>query len=412
MAKTAVTDWDTTAAQNTDINSIDIDENCAPSGINNAIREQMAQIATAMTTGALGGVGHIARPATATVLEADRGKCNDCSTAITLNLTAAATMGAGWYGLVKADGGDVTVDPDGSETIEGASTLTVSDGTTALIYTDATTWYVAFTTTVPSTDVTLAGTPDYITISGQEITRNAIDLTTDVTGDLPVTEGGTGRSSHTAYALIAGGTTSTAAQQSIASVGAANQVLTSNGAGALPTFQDVDTGAEVLISTSTASNDSTLAITGLSSTYYEYLIRMDNIIPSNNDRTLGMRTSTNGGSSYNSGASDYGWTYMGRTAGGAYFDDGDATDSLIRMVPTWGNVSNSEGSGWVSIKNPSRAKYTIIEWSFGYWDSSGAWNTVSGHGVRRSATDVDAIQFFFDTNNISTGTFKLYGIKA
>lgn len=36
-----------------------------------------------------------------------------------------------------------------------------------------------------STNVTLAGTPDYITISGQEITRNLIDLTTDVTGALP-----------------------------------------------------------------------------------------------------------------------------------------------------------------------------------------------------------------------------------
>ena len=34
--------------------------------------------------------------------------------------------------------------------------------------------------------VTLAGTPDYITLSGQEITRNAIDLTADVTGVLPV----------------------------------------------------------------------------------------------------------------------------------------------------------------------------------------------------------------------------------
>lgn len=45
-----------------------------------------------------------------------------------------------------------------------------------------------------STDVTLTGTPDYITIAGQVITRNAIDLTTDVTGDLPITEGGTGAS--------------------------------------------------------------------------------------------------------------------------------------------------------------------------------------------------------------------------
>jgi hypothetical protein len=42
-----------------------------------------------------------------------------------------------------------------------------------------------------STDVTLAGTPDYITISGQVITRNQVDLTTDITGNLPAANGGT-----------------------------------------------------------------------------------------------------------------------------------------------------------------------------------------------------------------------------
>jgi len=36
-----------------------------------------------------------------------------------------------------------------------------------------------------STNVSLSGTPDYITISGQTITRNQIDLTADVTGVLP-----------------------------------------------------------------------------------------------------------------------------------------------------------------------------------------------------------------------------------
>jgi hypothetical protein len=41
-------------------------------------------------------------------------------------------------------------------------------------------------------DITLAGTPDYITISGQTITRNAIDLAADVTGTLPAANGGTG----------------------------------------------------------------------------------------------------------------------------------------------------------------------------------------------------------------------------
>jgi len=43
-----------------------------------------------------------------------------------------------------------------------------------------------------STNVTLAGSLDYITLSGQEITRNAIDLSADVTGFLPIANGGTG----------------------------------------------------------------------------------------------------------------------------------------------------------------------------------------------------------------------------
>ncbi len=55
--------------------------------------------------------------------------------------------------------------------------------------------------------------------------------------DVPVADGGAGRGSATAYAVICGGTTTTGAHQSIASVGTAGQVLTSNGAAALPTFQ-------------------------------------------------------------------------------------------------------------------------------------------------------------------------------
>jgi len=46
-----------------------------------------------------------------------------------------------------------------------------------------------------STDVSLSGSLDYITISGQTITRNAIDLTADVTGALPISNGGTNATS-------------------------------------------------------------------------------------------------------------------------------------------------------------------------------------------------------------------------
>lgn len=62
-----------------------------------------------------------------------------------------------------------------------------------------------------------------------------------ITLPLPVSDGGTGATSATAYAVQCGGTTSTGAHQSIASVGTSGQVLTSNGAGALPTFQSIIT---------------------------------------------------------------------------------------------------------------------------------------------------------------------------
>jgi len=54
---------------------------------------------------------------------------------------------------------------------------------------------------------------------------------------IAVNKGGTGVTSTTAYAVLCGGTTGTNPLQSIASVGTAGQVLTSNGAGNLPTFQ-------------------------------------------------------------------------------------------------------------------------------------------------------------------------------
>jgi hypothetical protein len=44
MAKTKVSEWDSTASGNTDINGININEGCPPSTINNAIREAMAQV--------------------------------------------------------------------------------------------------------------------------------------------------------------------------------------------------------------------------------------------------------------------------------------------------------------------------------------------------------------------------------
>jgi hypothetical protein len=61
-------------------------------------------------------------------------------------------------------------------------------------------------------------------------------------GTAVVAGGGTGATSFTAYSIIAAGTTSTGAFQNVSGVGTSGQVLTSAGAGALPTWQTASGG--------------------------------------------------------------------------------------------------------------------------------------------------------------------------
>jgi len=59
---------------------------------------------------------------------------------------------------------------------------------------------------------------------------------------VPVSRGGTGNSSFSPYQIIAGGTTSTNPLQQVASTGAVEEILTSQGAGALPIFTSTIAG--------------------------------------------------------------------------------------------------------------------------------------------------------------------------
>lgn len=86
---------------------------------------------------------------------------------------------------------------------------------------------------ISGTTITLSGGTTGLTTSAVSATEG------DIIGTLNVAHGGTGLNSTTAYSVVCGGTTSTAALQNVSGVGTAGQVLTSNGAGALPTWQAV-----------------------------------------------------------------------------------------------------------------------------------------------------------------------------
>ena len=145
-------------------------------------------------------------------------------------------------GGTGVNNGSSTITLGGSLTTSGAFTSTFTmTGNTSVTY--PTSGTLATTSQIPSvTPAALTSTSDTnvtITLGGTPATAllQASSITMGWSGQLAVSRGGSGAASQTAYAVLCGGTTSTGAYQSVASVGTAGQVLTSNGAGALPTFQ-------------------------------------------------------------------------------------------------------------------------------------------------------------------------------
>lgn len=131
----------------------------------------------------------------------------------------------------------------------GGATLTISAPLTGTAYDGSTPISIGIQDAGTSQKGAASFSSSNFTVSSGAVSvkSGGIDLTTNVTGALPVANGGTGNASATAYALQAGGTTGTGAYQSIPT-GTAGQVLVSNGSGALPAF--ISMGAANTSSTS------------------------------------------------------------------------------------------------------------------------------------------------------------------
>ncbi len=91
--------------------------------------------------GVIFGAGTAAKSGVYTVVAADRGKTLNCTGTWTLSLTAAATLGDGFAATVINSGsGVITIDPSGSETIDGATTLIVAAGASRVIVCTGSAW--------------------------------------------------------------------------------------------------------------------------------------------------------------------------------------------------------------------------------------------------------------------------------
>lgn len=97
----------------------------------------------------IGGVAAapvLAKSANYTALLADSGAVLSCTNTITIALTAAATLGDGWRIYIRNSGtGVVTINPNASETINGALTKTLGPGEAAFVACNGTLFYALFT---------------------------------------------------------------------------------------------------------------------------------------------------------------------------------------------------------------------------------------------------------------------------
>lgn len=139
--------------------------------------------------------GQIAVWTDGTTIEGDSALTFD-TTDDTLVVAASGKIGFGAVDILTDSSGTTTLNAIDALDATTESTIEAAIDTLANL-TSIQGQSVTFsaTSTVSGTnsgDVSLSGTPDYITISGQTITRGLVDQAADITGITPVANGGTG----------------------------------------------------------------------------------------------------------------------------------------------------------------------------------------------------------------------------
>lgn len=181
--------------------------------------------------------------------------------------------------------------------------------------------------------------------------------------------------------------------------GNAGKFLSTNGTS--PSWSPA--GSWVALSSVSASNSATVDLTGIDGTYDAYAIEVVNAIPATASAQLYLRTSSNGGGSYDSGANDYITSYASSSS--------STSKSSVVSIGYGGAYSGL--NGLLYLIKPSGAYVTGVVCSGTYWNNAGT-DRLDNYFlsfVRAGNVAVNAVRFLMSTGNITSGTFRLYGIR-
>ena len=149
------------------------------------------------------------------------------------------------------------------------------------------------------------------------------------------------------------------------------------------------------------------------SSYDAYHFLLQNVIPVTDNVQFHARTSSNGGSSYDSGGSDYAWqneqwaTYTRLDADAEILLTGNTSGTAY----TVGSAADEPGlAGWIWLIGPHLTSFTAVSSCLNMKSASAYYIGNECFAYRLEAADVDAFQLYFSSGNIESGTITAYGI--
>lgn len=173
------------------------------------------------------------------------------------------------------------------------------------------------------------------------------------------------------------------------------------------------TGVSAVLEQHTASASSSLDFTSwYSASYDQYVIEIVMLRPATDNTNLLFRVSTDGGSSYASGASAYGWSYNQATA--AFTSGvGDGTDDSVHLVNSVDTTFTANSvSGTFTLHNPASTTLDIpISGQLSTWQNDSNFYNIIGSGAfRTTGSAVNAFRLIMSSGNIASGTARVYGV--